>query len=147
MNPEPSWTFALLPRSGKTAWRRGRDQAQNLLEHLQWDGDLGHLERDVAAVADDLRTDLDQPLLQARQRPVPDRSGRRQLRQVFRSSSLQTPIRGVIIVGDQVVGWSEILPNNFGRSVSIGAPSLDVGALSCRPDRGLLHDRRSPAPD
>jgi hypothetical protein len=29
------------------------------LEHLQWDGDLGHLERDVAAVADDLRTDLD----------------------------------------------------------------------------------------
>jgi hypothetical protein len=24
MNPEPSWTFALLPRSGKTAWRRGR---------------------------------------------------------------------------------------------------------------------------
>ena len=24
MTPEPSWTFALLPRSGKTAWRRGR---------------------------------------------------------------------------------------------------------------------------
>jgi hypothetical protein len=24
MNPEPSWTFVLLPRSGKTAWRRGR---------------------------------------------------------------------------------------------------------------------------
>ena len=52
-----------------------RDQAENLLEHLQWDGDLGHLERDVVAVADDLRADLDQLLLQARQRPVLDRFG------------------------------------------------------------------------
>jgi hypothetical protein len=24
MNPEPSWIFAFLPRSGKTAWPRGR---------------------------------------------------------------------------------------------------------------------------
>ena len=43
------------------------DQSQNLLEHLSWDGDLGHLERDVAAVADNLCADLDQLLLQARQ--------------------------------------------------------------------------------
>src|SRR4029450_9584757 len=42
------------------------NEPQNLLEHLPWDGDLGHLECDVAAVADDLRTDLDQFLLQAR---------------------------------------------------------------------------------
>ena len=41
-------------------------------------GDLGHLEGDIAAVADDLRADLDQLLLQARQRPVLDRLGRRQ---------------------------------------------------------------------
>ena len=45
---------------------------------MPWDGDLGHLEGDIAAVADDLRADLDQLLLQARQRPVLDRLGRRQ---------------------------------------------------------------------
>jgi hypothetical protein len=26
-----------------------RDEPQNLLEHLPWDGDLGHLEDDIAA--------------------------------------------------------------------------------------------------
>ena len=40
------------------------------LEHLPWDGDLGHLEGDIAAVADDLCADLDQLLFEARQRPV-----------------------------------------------------------------------------
>src|SRR5450830_2135642 len=53
-------------------WLRSQfcDQPQNLLEHLPWDSDLGHLEDDVTAVAHDLRADLDQLLLQARQRPV-----------------------------------------------------------------------------
>src|SRR5260221_10966204 len=46
---------------------------QNLLEHLSWDGDLRHLEDDIASVAHHLRADLDQLLLQARQRPVLDR--------------------------------------------------------------------------
>jgi hypothetical protein len=36
-----------------------RDEPQNLLEHLPCDGDLGHLEDDVAAVAHHLRADLD----------------------------------------------------------------------------------------
>jgi len=54
------------------------DQPQNLLEHLPGNGDLGHLEGNAAAMADDLGADLDQPLLQARQRPVLDRLGRRQ---------------------------------------------------------------------
>ena len=43
-----------------------------------WHGDLGHLEGKMAPVADDLRADLDQLLLQAGQRPVFDRLGRRQ---------------------------------------------------------------------
>src|SRR5215831_9864895 len=43
-----------------------------LLEHLSWDGDLRHLEDDIASVAHHLRADLDQLLLQARQRPVLD---------------------------------------------------------------------------
>src|SRR5262249_19790950 len=37
-----------------------RDEPQNLLEHLPCDGDLGHLEDNIAAVAHDFRADLDQ---------------------------------------------------------------------------------------
>src|SRR5262250_3445982 len=55
-----------------------RDETQNLLEHLPCDGDLGHLEDDIAAVAHHLRADLDQLVLQTRQRPVLDRLRRRQ---------------------------------------------------------------------
>ena len=47
-------------------------------KQISWDGDLGHLEDDIAAVANDLRADLDQLLLQARQRPILDRLRRRQ---------------------------------------------------------------------
>ena len=46
--------------AGGGCGRSSRDEAQNLLEHLPWDGDLGHLEGDIAAVADDLCADLDQ---------------------------------------------------------------------------------------
>ena len=45
------------------------DQRQDVGEHLPRDRDLGHLERDVAPVADDLGADLDQLLSQAGQRP------------------------------------------------------------------------------
>jgi len=41
------------------------------------DGDFGHLKRDVA-VADELRADLDQLILRARQRAILDRFRRRQ---------------------------------------------------------------------
>jgi hypothetical protein len=44
------------------------DQRQDFLEHLSWHRDLGHLEYDVAAMADDFRADLDQLLAQAGQR-------------------------------------------------------------------------------
>src|SRR6516162_3250626 len=55
-----------------------RDEPQNLLEHLPWDGDLGHLEDKIAAVAHYLRADLDQLVPQTRQRSVLDRLRRRQ---------------------------------------------------------------------
>src|SRR5262249_57049774 len=45
---------------------------------LPCDGDLGHLEDNIAAVAHYLRADLDQLVLQGRQRPVLDRLRRRQ---------------------------------------------------------------------
>src|SRR5215831_18410615 len=70
--------------SNVSRWRRWwlrpqfHDQPQNLLEHLPCDGDLGHLEDNIAAVAHRLRADLDQLVLQTRQRPVLDRLRRRQ---------------------------------------------------------------------
>jgi hypothetical protein len=52
-------------------WRRWRpqagDQCEDFLEHLSRHRDLGHLKRDVAPVADDLRADLDQLRLEAGQ--------------------------------------------------------------------------------
>ena len=54
------------------------DQPQDLGEHHSRHGDLGHLESDIAAVADEPGADLDQLLFQAGQRPVFDRLRRRQ---------------------------------------------------------------------
>src|SRR6516165_11478354 len=55
-----------------------RDQSQNLLDHLPWDCDLGHLEDNIAAVAHHLGADLDQLLLEGGQRPITHRLRRRQ---------------------------------------------------------------------
>jgi len=93
---------------GGSCWRGGQlrpqfpDQPQNLLEHLPWNGDLGHLEDEIATVADDLRADLDQLLLQARQRPVLDRLGRRQ-----RAEEVAE------IVGEEgsPIRWSNLVPH------------------------------------
>ena len=68
----------LMLSAGGGCGRSLRDEPQYLLEHLPWDGDLGHLEGNIAAVAHDLRADLDQLVLQTRQRPVLDRLRRRQ---------------------------------------------------------------------
>ncbi len=50
------------------------------------DGDLGHLECDVAPVAGDLRAELDQLLLEAPQGPILDQLGRRQM-SVYRAAN------------------------------------------------------------
>jgi hypothetical protein len=65
-------------------WLRAqfRDEPQISLEHLPWDGDLRHLEGDVAAVANDLRAELDQLFLKARQRPVLNRFWCRQPQEI-----------------------------------------------------------------
>jgi hypothetical protein len=39
-------------------WPQLCDQPQNLLEQMPGNGDLGHLEGDTAAMADDLGADL-----------------------------------------------------------------------------------------
>ena len=57
-----------IERLTRRWWRlrpQFRDEPQNLLEHLPCDGDLGHLEDNIAAVAHDFRADLDQLVLQA----------------------------------------------------------------------------------
>jgi hypothetical protein len=46
------------------------NEPQNVGEQIPWDGDLGHLECDIAPMADDLHADLDQFFLQACQGPV-----------------------------------------------------------------------------
>src|SRR4051812_18134835 len=45
------------------------DQRQDVGERQSWHRDFGHLEGHVSAMADDLRPDLDQLLLEAGQRP------------------------------------------------------------------------------
>jgi hypothetical protein len=59
----------LLPHFG--------NEPQNLLEHMPWDSDFGHLAGELAAAARQLATDLDQLFLQARQQPILDRLRRR----------------------------------------------------------------------
>jgi hypothetical protein len=51
-----------------------RDEPQDVGEETFGNGDFGHLKRDIAAMAHELRADLDKLFLQARQRPVIDRS-------------------------------------------------------------------------
>ena len=55
------------------SWSQPVDQPQDFLEQFPRHRDLGHLEDDVAGMAHDLSPDLDELLLQARQRPVLDR--------------------------------------------------------------------------
>ena len=54
------------------------DHAQDVGEELARYEDLGHLERDIARMADNLRADLDQLFTQRRHQPVADRLRRRQ---------------------------------------------------------------------
>jgi len=66
----------------RRCWIRRRpqfgDQPQDLGEQHSRNGDLGHLEGDIAAVADELGADLDQFLPEAGQRPLLDWLGCRQ---------------------------------------------------------------------
>ncbi len=60
---------------GSPSWRQRRrsqavNEAQDLSEQGAWDGDLRHLESDIATVADDLGADLDQLLAQRGDRPT-----------------------------------------------------------------------------
>ncbi len=81
--PPPWLLLELIQPVGSRRRRIGRrpqfaDQLQDLGEQAPWNRDLGHLEGNIAAVAYELGADLDQLLLQAGQRPVLDRLGRRQ---------------------------------------------------------------------
>jgi hypothetical protein len=58
---------------------------------MSGNGDIGHLEGDIAAVANNLRADLDEFLPKARQRPIFDGSGvasaRRKLPRLLKPAS------------------------------------------------------------
>src|SRR5262249_8377459 len=70
--PLPSLPVGFDPW-GASRWSGWRPQPGNehedFVEHLSWHCDLGHLEHDVAAVADHLGADLDQLFPQTRQGP------------------------------------------------------------------------------
>lgn len=70
----------LRVRRSCRGWLRSEpvDAAQDVGEQVAGNGDLGHLERDVAPVADDLRVDLDELVAQRRQRPLLDDIGQRE---------------------------------------------------------------------
>ena len=55
------------PNTSRGRWIRWRskfrDEPQNVGEQIPWDGDLGHLKRDIATVGHHLRADLDQLFL------------------------------------------------------------------------------------
>ena len=63
---------------------------EDFREHLPRQGNLGHLERNIAAVADDLYADLDHILPQRGERSVPDvlRQGQCPLRVISRHRGL-----------------------------------------------------------
>ena len=52
-----------------------RDQPHVVGKESSWDGHLGHLECGAAPVVDDLGTDLDEFVLERRQRALVDRIG------------------------------------------------------------------------
>ena len=66
----PSWR--------QRGWPRPVNQAQDFGEQGSWDGDLRQLKGDVAAVAHDLRANLDELLPRRGQGPVLDLIGQRQ---------------------------------------------------------------------
>ena len=77
--------------------------------------DIGHLEGDIAAVADDLRADLDEFLLEARQRPIFDRLGRRQRAQEVAE-----------IIGERM----KLKPHGVGGERAAGEPRPSDRALA-----------------
>ena len=61
-----------LAQAAASAAVRGSDAGSQRTAVLAWHRDFGHLECDVAGMGHDLRTDLDEFFLEARQRPVLD---------------------------------------------------------------------------
>ncbi len=64
-------------------WLQFGNEQHDVGEEVSQDSNLGHLEGDIVAMADDLATNLDELLLQAGQRQVRDRLGRCQGAQEF----------------------------------------------------------------
>jgi len=66
------------PSCRNRLWPEPVDAAQDVSEQVSGNGDLGHLEGNVAPVVHDLAADLDQPVSERRQRPVPHGVGQGQ---------------------------------------------------------------------
>ena len=133
------------------------DQRQDFHDHLLWHPNLGHLEHDVAAVADDLRAELDQLLAQtrpksppypgngglylSRERPVSALSGSRCLHGVSGFSPLRTFAavdRGVSQCPVPAVGRVQ---SELPRPVP-GAVNCPRNPMPCFPTETAAQDQR-----
>src|SRR5580704_14672594 len=133
----------------------------NLLLAPSWRTDLGHLEGDIAAVADDLRADLDQLLLQAGQGPVLDWLGYRQRAQEVaevigqgvklethrisseRAAGQPRPVDRVLAFLDPLLGRAALIVEGhdpLGRARQVGHDEADAGVEFARMPLDLGHD-------
>jgi hypothetical protein len=109
-------------------WQRPQfgDQPEDFGEKVSRNGDLSHLEGDIAPVVDDLRADLDQLLLETCQRPVRDRLRRRQRAQeVAEIVGERMKLKADGIGGERAAGK----PRPFDRALALLDPLLARAAL------------------
>ncbi len=116
-------------------------RVQDVGEKVSRDCDLRQLESDIAAAADDLRADLDRLFLQARQRPVPDRFGRRQRAQeIAEIVGQRMKLKADGVRGERATGK----PGPADRALALLSPLFARAAPIAEADDILNRPRRSP---
>src|SRR5262249_38650130 len=122
-------TVERLMRSQAEAAAATLRSAANLLEQMPGNGDLGHLEGDTAATADDLGADLDQLLLQVTGHP-----GNVGLREHGRGrrGTRHSPVRtNFVILGSPPMNRLDVIERET-KSRGAIPPKCDVIGHACR---------------
>ncbi len=154
-------TYAAMPRTPcgqspswrQRGWPQPVDQMKYLGEHRSWDGNLRHLESDVAAMAHDLGTDLDQFLPQRGERPMLHRLGQGESQVLMLWTAPATGIAmgqiavAVAVRRESAYGASATAPAPFGAALEPVARSRLTlqRRRPGQPARGRS-PRRSPGP-
>ncbi len=97
MDGPPSWR--------QRGWPQPVNQAQDLGEQRSWDGNLRHLESDVATVAHDIGPDLDELVAQGGERPMFHSLGQRQgAQEVAEITGERMELEPDLVVAETVAG-------------------------------------------